>query len=76
MRKGVWGERMKCDCRRWPTRTFMGETTCTKCGEPTTKHINKLLLTNDGATILKNLEMKDPVGKLIIEVAKAQEDSQ
>ena len=31
------------------------------------------LLTNDGATILKNLEMKDPVGKLIIEVAKAQE---
>jgi len=40
------GERrmtMKCDCRLWPTMTFMGETTCSKCGEPTETHLTRFV---------------------------------
>ena len=32
------------------------------------------LLTNDGATILKMQENRDPIAKMIVEVAKAQEE--
>ncbi len=32
------------------------------------------LLTNDGATILKMQDYRDPIAKMIVEVAKAQED--
>jgi len=34
---------------------------------------NDLTISNDGATILKNMEMAAPAGKLIVDVAKTQE---
>ena len=33
----------ECDCRLWPTMTFMGETTCSKCGRPTISHMSRFL---------------------------------
>jgi len=34
---------MKCICKRWPTMTFMGETICSKCGEPTETHLARFV---------------------------------